>query len=257
METPMNVPVAAQGPTPNSFSAPYFFFSNQNDGIITFASTSLKEVMGFEPSEVIGKKFSDFVDSEHQLNANIGQCTEQRFENDNGEPQTYLRVLIAADKTRRVVNIQTYGEADETGKVILNHGIAQDVTNSFLLESNFNTRLTDLNSIVSQLTTREINVLERVLEGRLNKSIARELDVSERTIESARSRLMKKFKANTTAELVRYSTEFYMLTGLVKSVHGPECLPSKLNFLERVNSSSLYASSLKSTNAPKQEASNS
>ena len=165
----------------------------------------------------------------------------QRFQQSIDTSSTRLRVVFAADKSRRIVNVQTYGEKDHDGNVIFNHGLAQDVTDSFLLEANLNGRLSSLDDVVTQLTDREKSVLERVMEGRLNKSIARELDVSERTVESARSRLMKKFGANTSAELVRYSTEYYMLTQLIESVHGAGCLPRKMKFLERIKSNAVFA----------------
>jgi FixJ family two-component response regulator len=46
-------------------------------------------------------------------------------------------------------------------------------------------------------------VLRLLIDGRLNKEIAEELGLSVRTIEVRRSKLMKKMKADSLAELVR------------------------------------------------------
>ena len=53
------------------------------------------------------------------------------------------------------------------------------------------------------LTTREKQVFELVGEGQANKSIAYDLDISERTVEVHRSQVMKKLEVRTLAQLVR------------------------------------------------------
>jgi FixJ family two-component response regulator len=53
------------------------------------------------------------------------------------------------------------------------------------------------------LTAREIEVCERVVAGKLNKVIAGEIGVSERTVKAHRARVMEKMGARSLAELVR------------------------------------------------------
>lgn len=53
------------------------------------------------------------------------------------------------------------------------------------------------------LTHRESEVARLVVAGRANKVIAIELQISERTVELHRSRIMKKMRARSLAELVR------------------------------------------------------
>ena len=55
------------------------------------------------------------------------------------------------------------------------------------------------------LTSREREVLQRIAEGETTKEIAWRLDLSVKTVESHRSRLMHKLDIHETATLVRYA----------------------------------------------------
>jgi len=57
------------------------------------------------------------------------------------------------------------------------------------------------------LTPRENQVLTQVLRGRLNKQIAGDLGVTERSVKRHRSSLMRKLKVESVAELVRLAVE--------------------------------------------------
>lgn len=59
----------------------------------------------------------------------------------------------------------------------------------------------------SSLTEREQEVLNRVADGEMNKVIAVDLGISERTIEVHRSHVMKKLGVRTLAQLVRLKIE--------------------------------------------------
>ncbi len=56
---------------------------------------------------------------------------------------------------------------------------------------------------LARLTPRECQVLEMVVEGRLNKQIAGDLGVAEKTIKVHRARVMGKLEVRTIADLVR------------------------------------------------------
>lgn len=58
-----------------------------------------------------------------------------------------------------------------------------------------------------RLTPREKQVLELVVQGRLNKQIASDLKVAIKTVESHRSSLTKKMEVDSVAQLVRYVIE--------------------------------------------------
>ena len=58
---------------------------------------------------------------------------------------------------------------------------------------------------LDKLTTRERDVLHGLLQGKLNKTIAHELGVSVRTVESHRANLMTKTNSQSLPELIRIS----------------------------------------------------
>ena len=60
---------------------------------------------------------------------------------------------------------------------------------------------------MSQLTPREREVLELVTQGKANQVIAGDLNVSQRTVEIHRARVMEKMGANSLAHLVRMVIE--------------------------------------------------
>jgi two-component system response regulator FixJ len=59
--------------------------------------------------------------------------------------------------------------------------------------------------LISQLTPREMQVLEQLVAGRSNKLAAFELSISPRTIEIHRARIMDKLNARSLSDLVRTS----------------------------------------------------
>ena len=58
-------------------------------------------------------------------------------------------------------------------------------------------------SLLSKLTIRESQVLERIVAGRLNKQIADDLGISIKTVEAHRANIMEKLSANTVADLLK------------------------------------------------------
>jgi len=58
-------------------------------------------------------------------------------------------------------------------------------------------------SVKAELTPREREVAAQVMQGRTSKEIGKALQISHRTVEIHRARLMRKYAAATTAELVQ------------------------------------------------------
>jgi FixJ family two-component response regulator len=58
-----------------------------------------------------------------------------------------------------------------------------------------------LQTLAGHLSPRERQVFERVVRGKMNKEIARELSSTERTIKAHRHRVMEKMRVTSLAEL--------------------------------------------------------
>lgn len=65
-----------------------------------------------------------------------------------------------------------------------------------------NTSSAAVTTCLNTLTVREREVLNLVIQGLLNKQIAFELDIAEKTVKAHRGKVMEKMKARTIADLV-------------------------------------------------------
>jgi two-component system response regulator TtrR len=64
---------------------------------------------------------------------------------------------------------------------------------------------------LATLTERERGVLQRIIEGKANKVIAAELDISVKTVEAHRSKVMEKMGVDSVAELVQRTLGFSLM----------------------------------------------
>jgi FixJ family two-component response regulator len=78
------------------------------------------------------------------------------------------------------------------------HALAADAANSVDREL-----LRKARACFTTLTAREREIFERVVAGRMNKEIAAELGMAERTVKAHRAQLMEKMQAGSIADLVR------------------------------------------------------
>ncbi|MDP2153917.1 MAG: response regulator [Methylotenera sp.] len=78
------------------------------------------------------------------------------------------------------------------GGIALDHEIRQEAA-----------RRKDISTRMAQLTARELEVLELIISGKTNKIIATELNVSCKTVEAHRSRVMRKMQADSVANLAQ------------------------------------------------------
>jgi two-component system, LuxR family, response regulator FixJ len=73
--------------------------------------------------------------------------------------------------------------------------------------------LQDLRQRFSELSERELEVLSHVVQGKMNKEIAADLNINERTVKLHRTSITRKLRVQSTVELSRLADE----AGLFKS----------------------------------------
>ena len=76
-----------------------------------------------------------------------------------------------------------------------------------------NARLKSLRSLIATLTPREREVFNLIVRGKMNKQIAFELGIAERTIKAHRQKVMEKAGVQTLAELVSIAERLGILAG--------------------------------------------
>jgi FixJ family two-component response regulator len=132
------------------------------------------------------------------------------------------RTLFALGNTRAVVLMTAYGDVatsvhamkagavdflvkpfdDEAFLAVVHSALAKDRYDREVLSE-----LQLVRGRMASLTPREHQVLEHVVTGRLNKQIAADLGITEKTIKVHRARAMEKMGVSTLAELVRKTLE--------------------------------------------------
>ena len=106
----------------------------------------------------------------------------------------YLLKTCALEELVKAVRVVAEGKvfiSPEIGDVVLQDYVARIVENQ-----------DELSSILS---SREYEVLQLVAEGKASKEIAVTLNVTDKTIESHRSNIMKKLDLHSIAELTKYA----------------------------------------------------
>ncbi len=120
-------------------------------------------------------------------------------------------ILISGDaNVSLTVKAMQYGAMDVLEKPFRGEDLLKRVHDAVAqsrLHIKQHLQVTDLRQRYQQLTKRERQVMKAVVRGLLNKQTARELNLSTKTIEVHRSRMMEKMAAESVAELVRMSLD--------------------------------------------------
>jgi DNA-binding CsgD family transcriptional regulator len=190
-------------------SEEFVFYSLDSNWRFVYLSSSAKSALGMEPSEWMGRPLWEALsgdDCNTQIR-NMAMSLSPMLESIKGTcefaPNGNPARKLAYRHARILHNLEPIGYA----------GIAYSPS-KFDDGVDWDALLAKVNS----LSPVERQVIEFVFQGRQNKSIAAELNVAVRTIESRRARAMAKLEVSTLAEMVK-------LWAQVQNI--PKNLPSK------------------------------
>lgn len=128
-------------------------------------------------------------------NRNCAQCPVKRaFQ--TGKPQQTK--TYASDGKMRLVRSYPVLDSQMQAESVIMFALKME------LEDHNDSRLSNFQDRLSLLTDRERQVMDLVAEGKPNKIIAAELNISPKTVEIHRARVMEKLGVDSVAMLVRY-----------------------------------------------------
>lgn len=108
-------------------------------------------------------------------------------------------IPMAVDAMRR-------GALDFIRKPFREHDLLERINEALNIDEDAYRRARDRGALAEKLSTlsdREMEVFDRVADGQMNKVVAADLGISERTVEVHRGQVMKKLGVKTLAQLVR------------------------------------------------------
>ena len=104
----------------------FIFYQLDADCNLTFVSDSVREVLGLEPAEMIGRNARDFFDADHPLQSLLEDLADQRTTLSGAQP----RLCVTTRNSGEIVylGIRESIERDEAGVVVGRLGMAHDMT---------------------------------------------------------------------------------------------------------------------------------
>jgi PAS domain S-box-containing protein len=184
---------------------------NLNDAIFEFDATGrltnvspgMEEVIGYSPSEMIGRSFSEFVHPDDLPFA--GELARQRYSGDREPSECRL-----VHKSGRPRWIQSLGQPIFDGdRVVGFRGVLADITERKKMEAGMETIRETLDSTAERqmqlgnplgLTFRELTVLNLIAEGKADKEIATVLGISFLTARKHAANILKKMRVTSRTQ---------------------------------------------------------
>ena len=178
----------------NTLDEEFVFYSLDSNWRFVYLSGSAKKVLGMEPSEWLGRPLRDALSN-----------------NDCNSPMKNMEMSVSplVDSIKGTCEFAANGQSARKMECRLARILQNQVAIGYSGIAYPTSRLEDSNDLeelmakVRSLSPVERQVMEFVFNGRQNKSIAAELKVAVRTIESRRARAMAKLQVVTLAEMVK------------------------------------------------------
>jgi len=128
------------------------------------------------------------------------------------QPDVRLLMLTMHDSREYITKVLKAGAKGYILKDVSSSEMMIAVKSVYQGRSYYSSGVTDIlvnegNKTEVPLTDRERTILQLLAEGNSNKHVARELDISVRTVETHRRNIKRKLEVKTSAGLVKYAIE--------------------------------------------------
>ncbi len=171
------------------------FYSMDREGRFVYLSKSAQKVLTHNPSDWLGRSFREAL-TDAPCNENICSACPS----DPISTEIECRTCEIIDNVGNRLRLKVWATPIlHAGVSIGKTGLIQRFTEAEVIDS----KLIDLIAKSRLLSVPEKQVIDMVYEGKLNKSIAKELAISMRTVEGRRSKSMKKLGVKSFSELIQ------------------------------------------------------
>ena len=168
-----------------------------SDSRIQFLNAAHEEWFYLKPLPLEGHPIQDVVGAE------FAQIFEHHRESVfSGREVVFESSLIHKDKGRRDVLMTLVPDVSTTGTVCGVHCLCADITERKIVDEQ-NSRRFAISQCLARLTPAERSVYALIIKGHPNKYVALKLDISLRTAERRRSRILDKLDVDTLPELLQ------------------------------------------------------
>jgi PAS domain S-box-containing protein len=141
------------------FSRDYIMYSRGEDQILTYVSPSVKEVLGYEPGEMIGRDWRAFTDRQDPVSQQAAELGNQAIAGKLNEYVTEC-ILHNAKGEPRYFEFHEWPVSDKKANIIATEGIAKDVTELKVSEA----RIWQLNAELAQRVSEQSTELQENAE---------------------------------------------------------------------------------------------
>lgn len=167
-------------------------------GGLVEANPVMARALGYDAEKLCGMSLFDLLRADEQTS---GRQLLSRLVSGRSAVEIQSRFL-RADGSECPVEWNAAPAGDD-GRI---YAAGRDISNE-LAEADRNARQNQARTQLDRLSPRERQILDLVVAGKANKVIARELDLSKRTVETHRANLIKKLNLTSTAALIRLALQ--------------------------------------------------
>jgi PAS domain S-box-containing protein len=138
----------------------YLFYSTDMNGIINYVSPSVHSILGYDPQQLIGQNWRNYVDTTHELYPKLEELEQMRFA--GVSTPLFCGPVLHADGSVRILEFRDAPVRDMYGRVIASEGIGKDVTERLKRDKDLSRAKEELEQHV-QARTAELTAINQEL----------------------------------------------------------------------------------------------